>query len=279
MSFAKTSSQSLIKESESEDAVLDFNDDGSIGTKVPEYEPFNLYVLKGDMFKRMIDVFNDEPLTLQINVDAETSTAIDLTIIGQTTSGTPIKITFILSDTELVFPNGVPTNYDGALNYTKPEDGSITFSLMKDEIEEVKKLIKSLHKTNVSNSSYISISISKEKNIIKVFDKVFCVKFPLTKTENDINENIPDEEVEFRILKSDFIVSGKHTFTFSFNVSSQKIIMTSTTKNNKLSISCATNNVGLNSAAANGAEQVADGVSGTDDGVDLGIDELDDYDI
>lgn len=264
-SVALTSSQSFVKLwsvptntfiAESEDPVLDFDDD--FGQAVPEFEDFDMYVLKGDIFKRLLSVFNEEPVDFEIKID-EDSIANELIITGQTKT-TPIRCSFNLSSSELM---GERRDYSQIENFLNPKESCKSFILLKDEIDEIKKLIHTLHKTNVQNTSYITISVDVEKGIIRANDKAFNVKYPLVKGEN--SENIPTESLEFRILKSDFIVSGKHSFEFFYDDSDKKIIMKTSYKHG-ISICCGTTSTEI-------VKQQEDSIDSTDFGID-GLEEL-----
>lgn len=248
-SIAMTASRSFVKMwkiktenfiKEGEDAVLEFNDDGSMGVKVPEFEPFNLFILKGDVFKRFLGVFNDDPVEFAIEVNDEDSTANQLIITGQTKANTPIRCTFMCSDIQAMGESA--PDYTPIERFLTPKEDVRSFILLKDEMDEIKKLIQTLHKSNSENSSYISIQVEVDKKLIRVKDKVFNVKFPLIKSE-DQADNIPEKNLEFKMLKSDFIVSGKHSFEFFCDPtdSEDKTIMR--TNYQKFEISCGFNNI------------------------------------
>ena len=274
MSAAKTSSESLIKfwhiptqnliAEPEEEEILDFNDDGSTGTKLPEFADFNFYVLKGDMFKRFLNVFSDDPVVVNIEVDDEDSVASKITITGQTKSGTPIQSSYMLSSAELM-TSGVK-DYNVVMNYVQPKEGLKSFFLLKDEVDEVKKLIKDLHKTNSENTAYVKFEVNVEKKIVTVSDKVFKVKFQLIKSEAD-TDRVPTSNLEFMILKSDFITCGKHTFEFFFNEEDQKIVMKSSYK--KFAINCACINLSVRDQ-----EQKVDDIENLDD-LGLDVEDLD----
>ena len=274
MSAAKTSSESLIKfwkiptenliAEAGEEEILDFNEDGSMGDKVPEFEDFKFYVLKGDMFKRFLNVFSDDPVTINIEVDDEDSVASKITITGQTKSGTPIQSSYLLSSAELM-TSGVK-DYNVVMDYVQPKSELKSFFLLKDEVDEVKKLIKDLHKTNSENTAYITIEVDPERKVVKVSDKVFKVKFQLIKSEADA-DRVPTTPQQFMILKSDFITCGKHTFEFFFNEEDQKIVMRSIYK--KFDINCACINLGTREQ-----EQSSDDIENLDD-MNLDVEDLD----
>lgn len=198
---------SLVSDNQSE--VVDLDVENFDGPTTPTFDPFNIYVLKGDVFRRYLRVYGENPVTLKIVVDPKTSNGITLTIIGETQAGSSLTSTFVLTSDEFI--TSKVNDLDAVIDSLTPSEKDVNFILSSDEMKEVKTLIKELHKSNPNNTSFINFKMNPTDKTIAVGDAVFNVKFPLVKTEN---YNIPSDMIDFNILKSDFIVSGGHTYTF-----------------------------------------------------------------
>lgn len=187
------------------------------------FNPFNIYVLKGDVFRRYLRVYGENPVTLKIDVDEQSGNGVYMTIIGETQAGSSLTSTFTLTKDEYI--TSKVNDFDAAARKLTPASNDISFILSSDEMKEIKTLIKELHKTTPSNTSYINFKTDVNSKMISVSDAVFDVKFPLVKTEN---YNLPQTNLDFNILKSDFIVSGGHTYTFYTSNDKDHAIMVTT---------------------------------------------------
>lgn len=252
-SIALTSSRSFVKLWEintenlicpNTESVEEINDDGTIGVHVPKFECFDMFVLKGDVFKRFLNVFNQNPVDLLVDVDENESIANRIVITGETKFDTPIKCSYTLSSAEAMGEG--PSDYSVVEKFFTVKDSVKSFMILKDEMDQVKNLIQTLHKTNSENTSYVTVNVDVERSIIRVFDKVFDIKFPLVKTEDQIS-NLPDKSFDFRILKSDFIVAGKHTYNLYFDQSDDdKIVMKALFPKKNLQILCGFKDIKVN---------------------------------
>lgn len=227
MKIWTVSTKSLIKESE-EGGVIDFDDDDLTPKSTElEFEPFDFYVLKGDMFKKYLSIFNDEPVTMIIEVDEETNIGTLMTIQGCSAYQSRLQTKYNLCSDELIV-NKI-SSFDQAMQMVQESEDDMHFVMTKEECDEVKKLIQQLHKSNPENTSFITFKVDVARKIINVSDKVFSVNFQLQKSA-DIE--IPSKSFEFNLLKSDFISTGNHVFHFFVEDKPQgKVILKAAYKN------------------------------------------------
>jgi hypothetical protein len=189
---------------------------------------FNFYILKGDLFKKFISVHNQE------NVDIEFTIAIvegkkqasSLTISGKSEQGSALKTTFILTTEELIL-NKV-SDYQSILQQCSPDPDMMEIMFVDEQIQEIKGLIRKLHKSVSDNSKYLTFTV--DHKCIRVNDKVFNVEYPLNKEmieKNTIKGKLlrEGETLSFNILKGDFIITGDHTFNFFTSHDSEKVII------------------------------------------------------
>lgn len=241
-SYAFTSSHSFMKIwrvptkmfiNDADQEVINFDDD-EVENMVLDFKPFDMYVLKGDMFKKYISIFNEEPVTLIIDVDEESNNGTLMTIQGCSQYQSRLQTKYNLCSDEMIV-NKI-SSFDKALEMVTEKESDIHFIMTKEEVVEVKKLISALHKSNPENTSFITFKIDTNRKIINVSDKVFSVNFPLEKSP-DIP--IPEESFDFNVLKSDFLVTGDHVFNFYVENQTQgKIIMKVKYKNCEISCMC-----------------------------------------
>ena len=97
----------------------------------------------------------------------------------------------------------------------------LSLILGNDKVQEIKRLIKKLHKTLSDNQLYLTFTIKANTRELVVNDTVFNISFDLTSEEMNV---VPAQDIVFNILKSDFIVSGNNTFTIYFGNNSPQII-------------------------------------------------------
>jgi hypothetical protein len=136
-----------------------------------------------------------------------------------------------------------------------------------DDVKEVKKLIKELYKSDPENTSYITFQCDPKKSVIVVKDKVFNVKFDMVNSLDNKCNN--DDLIEFDILKSDFIVSGNHTFSFYSSPEDFHIILSTIYK--KCVISCLISKTSTNEDEFQNDEAMSNSISDTS----LNLDEID----
>jgi len=210
-------------------SIIDMFPEETVAVVEEEIHNFNFYILKGDLFRKYISVHN------QANVDLEFSLkliedkyqAYSITITGKSETGSPLKTTFILTTEELI-TNKI-SDYSAILAACTPTPDMIEIFLTDKQIQETKGLIKKLHKSSVDNSAYLTFTV--ENNKIKINDKVFNIEFDVDLELKEKNAALnnkslePNEQLSFNILKSDFIITGDHTFSFFTSDDSEKVII------------------------------------------------------
>lgn len=226
MKIWTVSTKTLIKDSDQE--IIDFDDDDlSPKEKELNFKPFDMYVLKGDYFKKYLSIFNDEPVTMIIDVDDDTNIGTMMTIQGCSGYQSRLQTKYNLCSDEMIVNK--LSSYDDAMRTVQESEEDMHFIMNKEECDEVKKLIQQLHKSNPENTSFITFKVDIDRKVINVSDKVFSVNFQLQKSA-DIE--IPSTSFEFNLLKSDFLVTGNHVFNFYVENKPQgKVILKSSYKN------------------------------------------------
>ena len=180
---------------------------------------FNFYILKGDLFHKYLSVHNTDMVDLEFVLHKVENKyqAANITISGKSENNSPLVTTFILTTEELI--SNVITDYSLIINECTPQEDMVEFILTDIQIQEIKRLIKKLHKSTANNTAFLTFTIDVTQNKIIVNDKVFTLSFQLMQKLN-ITENIV-----FNILKSDFIMTGNHTFSIYTNENDQKVIL------------------------------------------------------
>lgn len=202
----------ILQESELETVDIDQNYLDSLD--------FNFYILKGDTFIKMLDVFlyKESLVNLEFNVIDNQATTLKLS--GKTDQQYFIETTFPLTKEEIIIDK--IDDYSEIISECTPSPDMFEFFLTKEYINNIKKLVKNLHQASVDNSAYLSFSVSKTS--IKIFDKVFDIDLP-----NLQNKGFDDNKVlNFNILKSDFGLIGEHNYNVSTDNESQKVIFNGT---------------------------------------------------
>lgn len=186
------------------------------------FPSFDFYVLKGDLFHGYLAVHNSDTVDLEFTLNKINGKyqASEIKIIGQSTTNFPLTTTFSLTTEELI-TNKVE-DYSLILSECTPTKEMIEFVLEDSQIREIKRLIKSLHKSVSNNTSFLTFVIDGIKNNVSVKDKVFVVNFPLNVMKN--SEAIKGKVITFNILKSDFGMFGNHTFSIFTDESTIKVI-------------------------------------------------------
>lgn len=216
----------LIGGSEQEEGkALDIDnlEEENVVAKLPkeleDMPTFNFYLMKGDLFRKYISVHNSELVNLEFTLTSASNNGLQastLTIYGKSELGSPLVTIFTLTTEEMIVDR--IESYEPIINEVTPSENMMEVVLSSVQLQEIKRLIKQLHKSSTENTAYITLIVNKTNLIIK--DKVFEINIPLN--ENLIS-NI-DEETSFNILKTDFLMLGNHTFTIYTSPDSQKVI-------------------------------------------------------
>lgn len=176
---------------------------------------FNLYILKGSLFLKYLDVFSmKSPCKLTIDVNKNSNQATQLTIEGLSENGSKIKTNFVLTTEEMIIDK--VEDYNFILKQCTPEKSYKQFSISEKQLTELKSLIKKLHKSIVNNSNYITFSFDDNGNL-NVFDKAFNIE--LEYDSKDV------KNLEFKLLKTDLLMLGEHSFVFYTDNNTPKVIL------------------------------------------------------
>lgn len=218
--------EGMLISAEDNQTIMDFDIEPE-KPKVDNFDPFNVYVLKGDSFKRYLSVYAPKPVTLEFNV--VDSDAADLTIYGESVAGTQLESKFILTESSYI--KSQFSDYAAIIKAMSPTPDMKEIILSNDQIQEVKRLTKTLQKSDPRNTSYLTFEIIAEKKIVNIFDKVFKVTFPLSAIEGIMN---PERDLSFKVLKADFMVIGNHTFSIYVKEGSEEGVILNTKYKNSL---------------------------------------------
>jgi hypothetical protein len=205
---------------------------------------FNFYILKGDLFRRFISVHNQDTVDIEFSivlVDGKKQ-ASTITITGKSEAGSALKTTFILTTEELI--TNVVSDYSAILAACSPDKDMMEIVFLDEQIQEIKGLIKKLHKSSSENSKYLTFTI--DNKAIRINDRVFTVEFPVNKEMVEKNNLagrglVGDASISFNVLKSDFIITGDHTFNFFTSDQTDKVIIIG--KYSKAMIVCLTTKI------------------------------------
>lgn len=189
--------------------------------KVPEIsftEPFDFYVDRGEIFKKFMSIYNKIAVDVRftcIRTSSGKLQASEINIKSQMSeSSSVISTTYILSTDEII-TNKI-TDYSNIITQLTPDKTMFEFSLYDAQIGEIRRLIKTLHKTTPKNTSYLTFRIDTEEKTVSVSDKVFDIAFPL--------EKLPSENIEFSVLKNDFFMLGVKNISIFVDNNQAKII-------------------------------------------------------
>ncbi len=187
------------------------------------FPTFNFYILKGDLFNRYLSVHNTDTVDLEFVLHEIKGKyqAANITITGKSENNSPLVTTFTLTTEEMI-TNKID-DYTEIIKECTPNSSMIEFTLTSNQIQEIKRLIKKLHKATSDNTAFLTFTINFQLNKVTVNDKVFSIDFLLAQELNKKSANT--EILSFNILKSDFIVTGNHTFSLFTNDVEEKVIL------------------------------------------------------
>lgn len=182
-------------------------------------EPFDFYVDRGEIFKKFLSIYNKVAVDVKFTCTRTSSgklQAAEINIKSQMSeSSSYISTTYTLSTDEII-TNKI-TDYSNIIAQLTPDKNMFEFSLYDAQIGEIRRLIKTLHKTTPKNTSYLTFKIDTDKKNVSVSDKVFDISFSL---EN----NVPSENIEFSVLKNDFFMLGVKNISLFVDNNQAKII-------------------------------------------------------
>lgn len=189
-------------------------------SKMPD---FNFFVLRGDLFKKYLSVHNSDLVEMEFSIKEinEIHQATTIKITGKSENNSPLITSFVLTSEEMITVKR--SDFANIISMCTPEEDMLQIILNAEQVQEIKRLIKNLHKSISDNSAYLTFTIVGKKIIVN--DKVFSIDFVL---DEDLIKNIDFQESEsfsFNILKSDFIVTGNHILKFFTKENSQRVIL------------------------------------------------------
>jgi len=213
----------VLPDNINDDLTLDLNDE-TPENDIYDFPEFNFYILRGDLFKKFLSVHNTDMVDIEFSLRKinDKYYGSNLIITGKSENNSPLITSFILTTEELL-TNKIE-DYSQIIKECTPTKGMFEFILLDNQIQEVKRLIKNLHKSSPENTSFLTFKIDSDNKKIIVNDKVFSIEF-LISTEIQKEIKFPKEGFEFKMLKSDFIVTGNHTFSFYTDKLSEKVLL------------------------------------------------------
>ncbi len=190
--------------------------------EVLKFPDFNFYILKGDLFRKYLSVHNTDTVDLEFILHYINGKyyAANITISGKSENNSPLTTNFTLTTEELI-TNKID-DYSEILRECTPSKEMFEFVLSDGQIQEVKRLIKKLHKSTSNNTAFLTFSIDIVNKKVTVNDRVFTIDFSII---DETKSNFPKSNFQFNILKSDFIITGNHSFSFFTNDSEAKVIL------------------------------------------------------
>ncbi len=105
-----------------------------------------------------------------------------------------------------------------------PNKTMFEFSLFDGQIQEIRRLIKNLHKSAANNVAFLNFEIDTLNQKIIVKDKVFTISFDIVAPEKKKEITESTESYKFSILKSDFIMLGAKAFSIFSEDDNQKVL-------------------------------------------------------
>lgn len=206
------------KDEVDENGVIDL-DKETPQTDLSTLPIFNFYVLKGDLFRNYLSVHSTDLVDLEFTLEEGTDKrfqATTITITGKSENNNALVTKFTLTTEDLITSR--VEDYGNLIRECTPSDDMYDIIIDNVQMQEIKRLIKNLHKSSIDNSSYLTFTIKDNK--VQINDKVFNVNFPLK--SSDVSK-IESDGYTFNILKSDFIMAGEHTFNVYTNNDAQKV--------------------------------------------------------
>ena len=188
--------------------VIDLDEPEVVEEEIPDFEKFNMYILKGELFKKFLSVYTSDTVDIIFNIQDVNGKkqAANLVITGKSEGSNLLTTNYVLTTEELI-TNKID-DYSSIIKECTPDDSMFEFVLSDKQIQEVKRLIKKLHKSNADNTTYLT----------------FTVEFDID-TEIQKSIEFPENSFKFNILKSDFIITGNQTFTIYTEENNQKVIL------------------------------------------------------
>ena len=135
--------------------------------------------------------------------------------ISSVSNSSPLSTSFVLTTEDLI-TNKID-DYQEVLSSCTPDKSLTEFILTDKQMQEIKRLIKNLHKAIPDNTAYLTFTVNSEKKNITVNDKVFNIDF------QNIFET-KENTFSFNILKSDFLMTGNHSFSIYSSSADQRVI-------------------------------------------------------
>lgn len=182
---------------------------------------FDMFILRGDSFSKFLTVYNCDTIDIEFTLVPSTKSskmvASSMKFIGKIDSGNELVTEFRMTTEEMI-TNRID-DYQKVIEHCTPTSDMHSVALSDSQIQEIKRLIKKLHKSNSENTSYLTFTVKPTEHSIVVNDSVFRISF-------DIPEELrfDSEEFSFNILKSDFIISGNQAFTIYTNATDKRVI-------------------------------------------------------
>jgi hypothetical protein len=196
------------------DDIVDPNNSKQKSKKL-DFPTFDFYILKGSLIRKFFKVHTSEIVEIQFVLTKSDNSnkyqARNFSIISESQAFSLVKkqnlkTTFPLSTEELM-TNKID-DYTKIISKCQPSNEMFEFVLDKTQIQEIKRLIKNLHKISSQNKVYLNFKIDVKERKITVTDSIFTYDIELM---NEIK--LPENDFNFNILKSDFIITGNHSFT------------------------------------------------------------------
>ena len=220
----------IVKEKVAESSAIELLDNPVVLEKSFDLgADFNFYILKGDLFKKYISVFNQASVNLEFTIkeiDGKYQ-ATSILINGKSENGSPLTTTFALTTEELI--SNAISDYTEILRECTPASNMFEMLLHDKQVSEIKSLVKNLRGSASDNVAYLTFEIDKIQIIVS--DRVFNLKFDIDmhiQTKNEMNNYSSDISMKFNILKSNFSLIGDHSFSVFTEPNSQKVIFGST---------------------------------------------------
>lgn len=213
-----TNLTSLVKQPDAEIESLDAPKE----IKIDDFETFNMYILKGELFKKFLSVHTLDTVDIKITVNvADGKRQASHITISTVDENNKLETTFPLTIEEMI-TNKI-TDYSSILTKCTPTQGMIKFTLSNYQIQEIKRLIKKLHNTNAENIPFLRFNIDTTNKSIGISDSVFSLILDIdTKLQDSVI--FPENDFSFNILKSDFVNIGNQTFTIYTSEQDERVI-------------------------------------------------------